>query len=195
MSLLTISYLYHVISQLQVVHQRESAQGRWKGLWQAGWHLRSSCLRQEDPTWGGILRDPLQGESIRARMWVQGQPQDWYLRSHPCSHALLGKGMATGRAEAAFLLQCTDYDPTPDAQEGWEVDERQRGDEITPLLEQGGWQLGRWGRWKLTPSTHMVRNVSTRSEILSRRGRWSEHAWYLKISHDTKWSDMIWHDT
>ena len=159
-SLLTISYLYHVISQIQVVHQRESAQGRWKGLWEAGRHLRSPCLRQEDPAWGGILSDPLQSESIRPRMWVQGQPQDWHLRSHPCSHALLGQGRDPGRAEAAFLLQCTAHDPSPDDEEGGEMDERRKGDKSTPLPVQGGWQLGRWSRRKLPPSRHMVRNVS-----------------------------------
>ena len=106
------------------------------GLWEApGWHLRSCCLRQEDPAWGGILRDPLQGESIRPRMWVQGQPKDWHLRSHPCSHALLGQGREPRRAEAACLLQFTAHDPSPDDEdeEGCKVDERQRRDKNTPL--------------------------------------------------------------
>jgi len=180
-----------VSSQIQVVHRRESAQGRWQGLWEAGWHLRSCCLRQEDPTWGGILRDPLQGESIRPRMWVQGQPKDWHLRSHPCSHALLGQGRDPGRAEAALLLQFTAHDPSPDVEEGCEVDERRKGDKNTPLPAQGGWQLGRWGRCKLYPSPQVVSNVSTGSENLSRWGRWASHAWYRMIYHDITWYYMI----
>jgi hypothetical protein len=54
------------------------------------------------------------------------------------SRTAVGQGRDPGRAEAAFLLQCTAHDPSPDDEEGGEMDERRKGDKSTPLPVQGG---------------------------------------------------------